>query len=80
MMIILNCDGTLVSNGLRERATERIKEIIEVPSGLAMQQSDLIDRIIAFAFDGLGLQAIEVRVRPSLLAGHEELSCASPCL
>ena len=29
-MIILNRDGTLAANGLRERAAEQIKEIIEV--------------------------------------------------
>ena len=40
-----------------------------MPEDLIAQQSDLIDRIFAFAFDVLGLQSIDVRIRPAVLDG-----------
>jgi hypothetical protein len=79
-MIILNRDGTLAANGPRERAAEQIKEIIEVPFDLITRQSDLIDRIFAFAFGSLGLTAIEVRILPTAADRHVGLSCVNPCL
>jgi hypothetical protein len=36
---------------------------VEIPAGLLDEQSSLIDRIIAFAFDTLGAQRVDVRVR-----------------
>ena len=65
-MIILNCDGTLTAEDAPEHVVRRRKETIEVPEDLIVQQSDLIDRIFAFAFDVLGLQSIDVRIRPAI--------------
>ena len=68
-MIILHCDGTLTAEDALEHVVRRRKETIEVPEDLIVQQSDLIDRIFAFAFDVLGLQSIDVRIRPAILDG-----------
>jgi hypothetical protein len=68
-MIVLSRDGTLTAEGALEQVDRRLKETIEVPEDLIAQQSDLIDRIFAFAFDVLGLQSIDVRIRPELLEG-----------
>jgi hypothetical protein len=68
-MIILNGDGTLTAEGVPEHLVRRRKETIEVPEDLIAQQSDLLDRIFAFAFDVLGLQSINVRIRPAILDG-----------
>lgn len=68
-MIILNRDGTLTAEGAPEYVARRGKETIEVPEDLIAQQSDLIDRIFAFAFDVLGLQTIDVRIRPAIMDG-----------
>ena len=65
-MIVLNRDGTLTAEGAPEHFIRRRKETIEVPADLIAQQSDLIDRIFAFAFDVLGLQSIDVRIRPAI--------------
>ena len=64
-MIILHSDGTLTAEGAPEHVARRRKETIDVPEDLIAQQSDLIDRIFAFAFDVLGLQSIDVRIRPA---------------
>ena len=68
-MIVLNRDGTLTAEGAPEHVVRRRKATIEVPEDLIAQQSDLIDRIFAFAFDVLGLQSIDVRIRPAILDG-----------
>ena len=65
-MIILNRDGTLTAEGVPRHVARRGKETIEVPEDLIAQQSDLIDRIFAFAFDVLGLQSIDVHIRPAV--------------
>ena len=79
-MIILNRDGSLMTEGTPERAANHIKDTIEVPADLVTQQPDLIDRIFAFAFDELGLKTIDVRIRPWSLGGHSRTSCAVPCI
>jgi hypothetical protein len=78
-MIILNRDGTLTTDTLSEGVAKRIKETIEVPEHLVTQQPDLIDRILSFAFDGLGLQAIDVRIRPASLSEHPTANCSVLC-
>jgi hypothetical protein len=71
-MIIVNCDGTLTAEGAPEHVARRLKETIEVPEDLVAQQPDLIDRIFTFAFDVLGLQIVDVRIRPMLVDGAPE--------
>ena len=71
-MIILNCDGSLTTEGVPERVARRVKDTIEVPEDLVVQQPDLIDRIFTFAFDVLGLQTIDVRIRPVSIGGHPD--------
>ena len=66
-MIVLNRDGTLTAEGVPEHLVRRRKETIEVPEDLIAQQSDLIDRIFTFAFDVLGIQAIDIRIRPAIM-------------
>jgi hypothetical protein len=77
-MIILNPDGSLTTEGAPERAAWQVKDTIVVPGDLIAQQSDLIDRIFAFAFDELGLKSIDMRIRPVSLGGHSGASCAVP--
>ena len=71
-MIIVNGDGSLMTEGTPERATRPLKDTIEVPEDLVAQQPDLIDRIFTFAFDVLDLQTIDLRIRPVSLAGHPD--------
>ena len=71
-MIILNCDGSLTTEGAPERAARWVKDTIEVPEDLVAQQPDLIDRIFTFAFDVLGLQSIDLRIRPVSFGGHPD--------
>lgn len=75
-MIILNRDGSLTTEGAPERAARWAKNTIEVLGDLIVQQPDLIDRIFTFAFDVLGLQTIDLRIRPVSLVGHPGASCA----
>jgi hypothetical protein len=63
-MIVLNRDGSLTREAAPRCADRWVKDTIEVPEELVLQQPDLIDRIFAFAFDILGLQIIDVRIRP----------------
>ena len=69
-MIIVNCDGSLTTEGTPERAARWVKDTIEVPEDLVAQQPDLIDRIFTFAFDVLDLQTIDLRIRPVSLGRH----------
>lgn len=68
-MIILNQDGTLTMEGAPEHVARQATETIEVPEDLVARQSDLIDRIFAFAFDVLDLQTIDVRILPAIPDG-----------
>ena len=68
-MIIVNCDGSLMTEGTPERAGRPVKDTIVVPEDLVAQQPDLIDRIFTFAFDVLDLQTIDLRIRPVSLTG-----------
>ena len=71
-MIIVNCDGSLMTAGTPERAARGVKDMIVVPEDLVAQQPDLIDRIFTFAFDVLELQTIDLRIRPVSLGGHPD--------
>lgn len=64
-MIIQNRDGSLVhklDHSKRFRNQEQ-GYCAQVPADLLDEQSNLIDRIISFAFDTLGVHHIELRVR-----------------
>jgi len=39
------------------------RETVELPMTVLEQQCNVIDRVLTFAFDVLGLQAVELRVR-----------------
>jgi hypothetical protein len=78
-MIIVNGDGSLKTEGAPERAARPLKDMIEVPEDLVVQQPDLIGRIFDFAFDVLGLQTIDVRIRPVSLDGDPRASCIVAC-
>ena len=77
-MIILNRDGTLTTDTQSEGVANCITETIDVPEHLVAQQPDLIDRILSFAFDVLGLQTIDVRIRPESSSDHPA-SCSASC-
>ena len=78
-MIILNRDGSLTTEAAPEYSDRQIKDTIEVPADQVGQQPDLIDRIFDFAFDVLGLQTIDVRIRPVSLDGDPRASCIVAC-
>jgi hypothetical protein len=72
-MIILNCDGSLRTEGTPERAARPVKDTIEVPEDLIAQQPDLLDRIFTFAFDVMDLQTIDLRIRPVIRGGGDAI-------
>jgi hypothetical protein len=45
----------------------RTHGVVEVPAEMALHESELIDRLLALAFDVLGWQTLEIRVRPQIL-------------
>jgi hypothetical protein len=72
-MIMLSQSGSFTVNILDDRATGGSKAMIDLPSDLVGQPSDLFDKLFAFTFDVLGLQTVELRVReagmPMRIAG-----------
>ena len=63
-MIIQNRDGSLIEEPLPKRRTHDSDHYYaEVASDDIEEQSNLIERIIALAFDVLGARHVEVRVR-----------------
>lgn len=64
-LIIQDRDGSLLKEPIHQRQTQSKDESyrVEIPAQLLDEQSGLIDRIIAFAFDTLGAQRVDVRVR-----------------
>jgi hypothetical protein len=62
-MIILNRDGTLEWIPVDCRTSKATAGSIELPADLVAQQSNLFDRVFAFAFDVLGLVTVELRIR-----------------
>jgi len=62
-MIILDRDGSLWWHGSVEASAAESRETVELPMTILEQQCNVIDRVLTFAFDVLGLQAVELRVR-----------------
>jgi hypothetical protein len=64
-LIIQNRDGSLMKEPLNQRQPQSTDSsyCAEIPVGLLDEQSSLIERIISFAFDTLGAQHVDVRVR-----------------
>jgi hypothetical protein len=77
-MMILNRNGTLEWNRSDGDTASSTSGSIDLPADLLMQQSDLIDRVFAFAFDVLGLVRIELRIRAT--EGTAEIQPALPTL
>ena len=64
-MIMLSRNGSLKLDVHNDDATGRARATVELSPELSAQPSDLYDRVFAFAFDVLGVQSVELRVRPS---------------
>ena len=64
-MIIQNRDGSLIKEPRKPPPNQRVSPRYRVafPAALLDDQNRLIDRIISFAFDTLGAQRLDVRVR-----------------
>lgn len=62
-MIILDRDGSLWWHGSVDACLAESRETVELPMTILEQQSNVIDRVLTFAFDVLGLQAVELWVR-----------------
>ena len=70
-MIILDRNGSFARTPLAGCPADPTKDSIELPADLVAQQSDLLDRVFAFAFDVLGLVTVELRIRMSELEPSE---------
>jgi hypothetical protein len=64
-MIMVSRNGSLKLDIRNDTDSGRSKATVDLPTDLAAQRSDLYDRVFAFAFDVLGLQTVELRVRPA---------------
>jgi hypothetical protein len=79
-VIIQNPDGSLMQEPDHRRLfqNKQPRYYAAVPADLLDEQSNLIDRLISFAFDTLGSRHLEVRVydraEPKSLA-HNEACC-----
>lgn len=64
-MIIQDRDGSLLKEPRRLPQSADIQPSYraEIPADLLDEQSSLIDRILTFAFDTLGAQRVDLRVR-----------------
>jgi hypothetical protein len=69
MMLQIIADGCLSWSCIGPDSFGQTSATIELPSEMVEQQCDLIDRVVSFAFDTLGLQSIELRIRPTAEAG-----------
>ena len=63
-VIILERDGSLHCNGSNESIDAHHKASIDIPAELINGPSPgkIIDRILDFAFDKMGLQSLELRI------------------
>ena len=68
-MLQLDKDARLIWTGAAKDSAGRTRGTIELPVDLLDQQANLIDRVLAFAFDVLELQAVELRIRPRAAEG-----------
>lgn len=64
-MMMLSQSGSLRLDTHNDSASNHPKATIDLPAHLTAQQNDLFDRVFAFAFDVLGLQAVQLRPRPA---------------
>lgn len=64
-LIIQDRDGSLVQEPRPPRRTPSHQSAyrVEIPADMLDEQSSLIERVIAFAFDTLGARRVDVRVR-----------------
>ncbi len=64
-MIIQDRDGSLIKEPVKGRRAISIDPTyrVEIPVEMLDEQSSVIDRIIAFAFDTLGARRVDLRVR-----------------
>ena len=64
-MIIQDRDGSLVKEPFHQRLPQPAEPSyrVEIPADLLDEQSSLIERVIAFAFDTLGALRVDVRIR-----------------
>ncbi|HNP84660.1 MAG: hypothetical protein JST60_10320 [Chloroflexi bacterium SZAS-1] len=63
-MIIQDRDGSLVKEPcLRRVPSHRPDYRVDIPAEALDDQSSLIERVIAFAFDTLGKRHVDVRIR-----------------
>ena len=62
-MMSMRRDGSLDYHHADRTWSGRTSGTIVVSIDLLTQQSDLLDRVIAYAFDVLGLNTLELRVR-----------------
>jgi hypothetical protein len=76
--MILNQEGTLVVDGMVKRVGGRTKDAIELSADRLEQRSDLLDRV--FAFDVVGLQTVELRIRTSRAIEHPHPGPRITCL
>lgn len=71
-MIILERDGSLLWYKPDDPTSEYTKELVDVPAALVTQPNNIIDRILDFVFDTLGLRAVELRIREDIQAAASE--------
>jgi hypothetical protein len=68
-MIAIQRDGSLAWNSLNDLRNQAVGTL-ELPAEVLDQQSDVFDRVFAFAFDVLRLHTLELRIRPYLKETH----------
>ena len=64
-VIILERDGSLARSGPSVQSPPPTSGYAEFSANLVQEHDNLIDRVLSYAFDTLGLTALEVRVRES---------------
>jgi len=69
-MMSMRRDGSLDYHHVDLSWSKRTRGTLEVSTDLLAQQSDLLDRVIAYAFDVLGLNTLELRVRATERCGE----------
>lgn len=62
-VIILERDGSLVRSGPEDQSPAPTSGYTELSANTVANQSNVIDRVLEFAFDTLGLTTLELRVR-----------------
>jgi hypothetical protein len=65
-MMILETLGERTRAGQESHAARRPQATFDLPTDIVMQDDSLIDRVLAFTFDTLGVVAVEVRICESV--------------